>query len=516
MSFCAKDCGNEHSAGIALLSRIFMKHWFEHEKKTKLFGEVMLALSGISALIVLLTYAYIGTFTRYWADDFCFTQYLKASNNLLGATLNLYNTWSDRYTTMLLAGVSEWFGPKAISYLPAAMIGLWFAGLTNLIQQIKLTLRLPRHLLSSLVSAGFLAFLTIFQAPDRYQSVFWRSGMVTYFAPLVFYTFGAAFIINQVNRPGKRWPSIQALMLIAGLFFLSGGLSETTLALQTGALLLALATIQLYAHGETRPRSLALLLAGLLASFVSLAVVFSAPGNTTRLTSMPEPPALIDLAIYTLRFSWDFIWLSIKTLPTPTVLTIWIAGLLSLDFFGRINPGKTRYKTTCLLSLIIIIPLTAYALILCATAPSVYVYGKFGYPPARALFPSRFIMTAALFLMGLVFGLIIHQLLLLKARPQNTVVNLLVMALLGATIFYPLKTAQRELTTVPIYQKFAIEWDNRDTKIQAFKANQVENIRLDGIESPAQLIELNPNPNHWVNRCVANFYDLETIAVFPN
>ena len=173
-----------------------MKHWFEHEKTRSLFGEVILALTSLSALIVLLTYAYIGTFTRYWADDFCFTQYLKATNNLLGATLNLYNTWSDRYTTMLLVGISEWFGPKAISYLPAIMIGLWVIGLTSLIHQLKLALRLPIHWLSSMVIAGFLAFLTIFQAPDRYQSVFWRSGMVTYFAPLVFYTFGAAFIIK--------------------------------------------------------------------------------------------------------------------------------------------------------------------------------------------------------------------------------------------------------------------------------------------------------------------------------
>ena len=493
-----------------------MKHWFEDEKTKRLFGEIILALSGISALIVLLTYAYIGTFTRYWADDFCFIQYLKASNNLLGATLILYNTWSDRYTTMILVGISEWFGPKAISYLPAVMIGLWVTGLTSLIHQIKSTLRLPRHWLSSLVSAGFLAFLTIFQAPDRFQSVFWRSGMVTYFAPLIFYSFGAAFLINQVNRPGKRWPSIPALMLAACLFFLSGGLSETTLALQTGALLLALAAVWLLVQGQTRPRYLALLLASLVASFVSLIVVFTAPGNTTRLTSMPEHPALIDLAGYTLQFGWDFIWLSIKTLPIPTVLTIWIAGLLSFDFFGRIDHSETRYKTTRLLGFIIIIPLVTYALILCATAPSVYVYGKFGYPPGRALFPSRFIMTAALFLTGLVLGLMIYQLVSQKPGSKNIVISLMVSLLLGVTVLYPLKTAQKELATVPIYQKFAIEWDNRDTKIQAFKANQIENVILDGIESPAQLIDLNPNPNHWVNRCVANFYDLKTIAVFPN
>lgn len=492
-----------------------MKHWFEHEKTTRIFGEVILTLFTISVLIALLTYAYMGTFTRYWADDFCFTQYLKAPNNLLSATLDLYNTWSNRYTTLILVGISEWFGLKAISYLPAAMIVLWVTGLTILFNQIKAAFKLPRHLLSSLLAALVLAFLTILQAPDRYQSVFWRSGMVTYFAPLVFYTFSTAFIINQVYKPGKKRSFMPALILVASLFFLSGGLSETTLALQTGGLLLALLAAWLFVHGETRQRYLALLLTGFISSCVSLVVVFTAPGNNIRLTSMPEHPPLLDLAGYTLRFSWDFIWLSIKTLPTPTILTLWLAILLSLDFFSRINHSDTRYKTSHLLSLIIIIPLVAYALILCATAPSVYVYAGFGYPAARALFPSRFVMTGALFIDGILIGLIIHQVLPPKPISKYILMNLLISLLLGASAFYPLNSAQKELATIPIYQKLAIEWDNRDTQIHAFKANSIENILLKGIDSPASLSELTQNPNQWINRCIANFYDVKTIALFP-
>jgi hypothetical protein len=492
-----------------------MKQWFENEQNTKIFGEVILALFCISAAIILLTYAYIGTFTRYWADDFCFTQTIKASNNLFGATLDLYNNWSNRYTTMLLVGVSEWFGSKAISFLPAAMIALWVVSLTCLIDQIKAALKLPRHWLSSLLIASVLAFLTIHQAPDRYQSVFWRSGMVTYFAPLVFYCFGAAFIINQVFNRGRKWSLIPALILVACLFFLSGGLSETTLALQTGGLLLALAATWFFMHAENRLKTLSLLVAGSIASFISLLVVFLSPGNTTRLTSMPEHPGLIDLAGYSLRFGWDFIRLSIETLPTPTILTLALGILLSFDFFNRINHSDTRFSTQRLLGIIMIIALTAYTLIVCATAPSVYVYAKFGYPAARALFPSRFILTVALFLMGTLIGLMIQQSLPKKSISQKTVMNLVVSLLIGAAIFYPLNAVQKELATIPVYQKLAVAWDNRDAQIQTFKAGHVENVILHGIESPAQLIDLNPNPNHWVNRCVANYYGLKTIAVFP-
>jgi hypothetical protein len=508
-----------------------MKHWFEDEKTARIFGEIILTFLTISVLIVLLTYAYIGTFTRYWADDFCFTQTLNASKNLLSATLNLYNTWSNRYTTMILVGISEGFGQKAISYLPSAMIALWAVGLISLLNQIKAALMLPRHLLSSLLSAFVLIFLTILQAPDRYQSVFWRSGMVTYFAPLVFFTFSAAFILNQFYKPGhwqfarqikpglfmlsSKQSLLPALLLVASLFFLSGGLSETTLAMQTGGLFLALGTVWLFFHGENRQRVLALLITGLIASCVSLGVVFLAPGNANRLTSMPVHPGLFDLAASTLRFAWDFIWQSLISLPIPTIMTLWLAILLSLDYFGRINRSENRYTASRLASLIIIIPLAAYALILCATAPSVYVYAKLGYPAARALFPSRFIMTGALFLDGILLGLMIHQLLPHIHFSKQTGLNLIVLLLLGATAFYPLRSAQKELATIPGYQKLAIEWDNRDAQVQIFKADHVKNIILDGIESPASLSELNPDPTHWVNRCVASFYDLETIAVFP-
>ena len=462
-----------------------MKQWFEHEQNISIFGEVILAFFFLSATIILLTYAYIGTFTRYWADDFCFTQTLKASNNLFGATLDLYNNWSNRYTTMLLVGVSEWFGPKAISFLPAAMITLWVTSLTSLINQIKAALKLPRHWLSSLLIASVLAFLTIHQAPDRYQAVYWRSGMVTYFAPLVFYCFSAAFIINRVYKPGRRWSLVPALILVASLFFLSGGLSETTLALQIGGLLLALAATWFFEHTESRQKVLVLLTTGLIASFISLLVVFSAPGNTNRLTSMPENPGLIDLAGYSLRFGWDFIRLSIETLPTPTILTLVLGSLLAIDFFNRINQSDARFSKSRLLGILMIIPLIAYILIVCATAPSVYVYAKFGYPAARALFPSRFILTTALFLMGGLIGLLIQQALPQQSSSQKKVLNLVVSLLIGAAIFYPLNSAQKELASIPTYQKLAVAWDNRDAQIQAFKVGHVENVILHGIESPA-------------------------------
>jgi len=493
-----------------------MKHWLENEKTTRVFGDFTLNLFAIVTLSVLLVYAYQGTFTRYWADDFCFTQYLKPANNIFSATLNLYNTWSNRYTTMLLVGISELSGQKAISYIPALMIFFWLTGLTILIDQVKTTWKIHRHRLSSILIAFSLAFLTILQTPDRFQSIYWRSGLVTYFAPLVFQTFGAAFILHQVNTPGRKLFDIPAIIFIASLFFLSGGLSETTLAMQIGAFFIAILAAWFLAHKQNRKKYLVLLISGLAASLVSLIVVLAAPGNGNRLTNMPERLTLMELIPLTLQFSWDFIWLSIKALPIPTIFTLWLALLLALDFSGRIIPSRIQFKTPRLLGLIAIISLTFFALILCATAPSVFVFGKFGYPIARALFSARFSMTAALFTIGLLVGLIVRQHLPHKTTAHKTALALITSLLLAVTILYPMRTVQAELASIPTYQKPAIAWDNRDAQIRTLKAAQINDITIERIGSPALLSELNPTPSHWVNRCVAKFYDLNTIAVFPN
>jgi len=492
-----------------------MNNWLVKVKINVTLGEIILALLALGTLAVLVVYAYAGTFTRYWADDFCFTQYLRTSDNLFNATINLYKTWSNRYTTMLLVGISEWFGQGAISYLPATMIFLWTFSLTILMDQIKAAFKQPRHELSSLLVASILAYLTILQAPDRFQSVYWRSGVVTYFAPLVFYTFSTAIIIHQMRKLGQK-DLIPTILLVSLLFFLSGGLSETTLAMQVGGLMMAMTAALFLTQGKSRQITLSMLLAGLAASFISLVVVFKAPGNAIRMTSMPGLPALVDLVSFTLRFGWDFIWQTVTSLPLPTLVTAWTGLLISLDFFGRVNPKATHLKTSRLLLLASLTSLAAFALILCATAPSVFVFGKFGYPAARALLPARFVMTVALFLTGCWAGLFLRQFFARQIASRRIALNLGVTVLLGVTILYPLKTIQSEISSLPNLQRIANGWDNRDTQIKAFKASNTLDITLKGIESPASLNELHPFYNHWVNLCIADFYGLHSIEVFPN
>ena len=194
--------------------------------------DVALSIQGMTGLAALTFLMYIGTFTRHWTDDFCYVMVAESSSNIFEAIQVIYTSWSNRYANVLLVGAVNLFGRPAIRFFPALMIVLMaFCLYLTISQIVKFTGRRYSPLIS-LNLAFLLTFFSILQAPNRFQSVYWLMGLVTYFAPLVMISGMSALILWAIrSRPNKgmRWT---ALTLLAALAFISGGLSETTLAFQ--------------------------------------------------------------------------------------------------------------------------------------------------------------------------------------------------------------------------------------------------------------------------------------------
>ena len=165
--------------------------------KQDTFFPVALILLSVALLAGLAVFAYLGTFSRYSADDYCFTRTLDQSSNILSATKAWYVKTSNRYTTMLLVGVSEWFGRAAIRYLPALAIIFWLVTLAWVLFRLAEKLRISYPLVSAFTLACLIVFYSILQAPSLYQSLFWRSGMVTYFTPLIAFSYLSGFLMIE-------------------------------------------------------------------------------------------------------------------------------------------------------------------------------------------------------------------------------------------------------------------------------------------------------------------------------
>jgi len=310
------------------------------KNKTQSLFQLALLLQGIASFLALSIYAYIGTFTRLLADDYYHLYLLQSERNLFEISLEKYLNISNRYSTMTIFAFEEWLG---IKWIAALMIFLWSLGLIWLFLEIqKITnVKLPRYITPSV--ATLLVFLSILQAPNRFQIIYWISASLTYFFPLVFFTLFVAGIFTFLRKifstekrlffffSSKISLSLAAFLSIIATFFI-GGLSETAGALHITILFFIMLAFWIWAEKKEQKSALFLLSAALLGALISLVVMALSPANAIR--SSAEPLAISVFINRLIIFPYGFITDSFKTLPLPSLITLML-GFLSFQALGH-------------------------------------------------------------------------------------------------------------------------------------------------------------------------------------
>jgi len=180
-----------------------------------------LRLTAVFSGFVLVVYAYLGTFSRHLADDYCSVDFLRKS--FFRALWTNYTNVSDRFSNFMLITLSEAIDPRLVAVLPALMLALWVIGIAWLLYESS---RFNgRAWDKSIIFAltFLLVFLALLQAPNRFQILYWRSSMATHFAPLVFMPFLGASILRSIfaaeKKPTAFWvypPLFLSAFLIGG------------------------------------------------------------------------------------------------------------------------------------------------------------------------------------------------------------------------------------------------------------------------------------------------------------
>src|SRR5271157_971878 len=109
---------------------------FEYKKLQPVLFRVALGLGMISMTIGLGLFAYLGTFTRFLADDYC-EAVLVDSGPILQTLIHRYETASDRFSNLLFVALSEFLLPHNVEILPTIMILLWIVALTWLVYEAR-------------------------------------------------------------------------------------------------------------------------------------------------------------------------------------------------------------------------------------------------------------------------------------------------------------------------------------------------------------------------------------------
>src|SRR5919199_4029683 len=81
---------------------------------TSRYGPVVL---GAALVVPLLAYAWVGSFSRYTADDYCWAAIL-GTQGFWQAQVHWYTVYSPRYAFTFLVNLAELAGPPMVPFLP--------------------------------------------------------------------------------------------------------------------------------------------------------------------------------------------------------------------------------------------------------------------------------------------------------------------------------------------------------------------------------------------------------------
>ena len=457
---------------------------------------------------LLLAFMLFAGYSRYLADDYCEASHVSDRSGLQ-YVLTRYTSGTlrnaGRFSSPLLISLVETAAPGNVPALPLVMIGLWLAGVTWLVRELRLAAFLSWSLVEDALLGSALAFFAMLQAPDPFQTFYWRSGMVTHFAPVVLLVLLLAQMVRHVRRRRDRGASLWMGLWTLLASFLISGFSEPPVATMVTGGVLALAMIWLWHHGPARRAALELAACLTAGSGLALGVMFMAPAIQAR----EGAPALGVLVQRVVTYPPGFMLDTFKSLPIPTALTVLLPALIFFILvmdrpgfsLGGLDPRHRRILAA-------LIPFVLYLLIAANFAPS--AYGQ-SYPIARARFMARCLMTAALMLEGLLLGSAVAELGLFASRRRLS----LTLAALALVAFFPyllragMAFGRAELGPM---REHARAWDARNAQILADRTAGQTDLVVANLPDLGGISELRDDPNHYINRCAAQYYGVHSIS----
>jgi hypothetical protein len=473
---------------------------------TVLLGNIVV-LAGLALL------AYLGFYNRYWSDDWCYS----ADARILGtipATFQYFGTAetgysTNRYSLTFFSALTEntlgMFGNELIATLT---IVLWLGGLFWIGLNLSHLLR-PFPTGAILLAAALLLFYNLYLSPQRFQILYWRSGVLPYSSAVVFGLLLFGFITQQMNREAPaRWINY----VIAPLAFIAAGLGEiSSVYLFSAATLLLIATwIAKNKKQSWAERSFQILFITWIFLLLGMIALAASPSNV-RLGGMDaKQSSLFSVPFLSLRYALDFVIFSLKGLPLPHV--IFIGMMTSLAILSNANNASnlTLKRVAVLLAFTALI---TYLLLVAIQAPSAYFYSATPDPRGKSL--ARFTLLLGLAVMAWITGTWIAQ----KTTGKWLMPICVIVMLAGFTYTTRnIKTIYSELEGF-IYR--AQIWDERDAIIKESKAQGIMLIEVPAIDTNEintrdMFRSVDKNWDKFQLNCAARYYGVDGLKVKQN
>src|SRR5688572_13277812 len=125
--------------------------------------EFILTISILSLVLTVGLYAYLGTFSRYYADDYCEAVRIASSSSPFNAVFERYTSdnWpraTMRYSNLLFVGFSEMLGTNAMQITTSMIALLWGASLILAFREVRSVFIKNWPIQRDLFFGGLIAF----------------------------------------------------------------------------------------------------------------------------------------------------------------------------------------------------------------------------------------------------------------------------------------------------------------------------------------------------------------------
>lgn len=464
-------------------------------------------------LLPLVAHAYVGSFSRFVADDFS-SAALTVEKGILGATRDWYVNWSGRFSASFFDSLAGYTGPSSMKYAVALSLILLIAGMvlfsTRILQGSNRQNVLTGLFLSSLVLTS-----AFFITPDLPQSLYWGQGMRSLILPLI-----PLFIILSI-LPGsdseKRKIKTGRLIVVALLSFIAGGFGETYVAIQTTVFGLIILSLVIQKPFGLMKSSLVAPSAAMVSSIIAMVLTVIAPGNRVRQTFFPAPPSpvgLVTIAYESMSKFFDAIFRSPDQVSCIAFVTIaaLICGCLYAisDNIKELDPNK-YYSSIRIpgILFIVIIACSFLLLIFVSFLPSAYAMST--TPPPRTLILPALILCLAFVTLGFMAGSMVGRSLVsenLFRVLRNNWVSLFTAVILAACSFL---VTSRILAVVPDYRFFADRFDRADQMIREAKSAGELSVTVPEVHNHFGLSDYGEGTTYWLDDAVDRYYGLRVI-----
>jgi hypothetical protein len=462
----------------------------------------------LSFFFAILMHAYIGSFSRYIADDYCTAGKL-ASSGFWQAQSFWYNNWTGRFSFTFFVSIFELFDSNIVKVLPTIFILMLLISGNFLIYSIIKYFQINNYRILSLFITVGIIFTTFFTLPNIGQNLYWMTGAVTYLFPInfVFILFGL-IIFYRKKFPFQHWIA----NLLFGLFifflaFVSSGFSEVLSVIQIVLFCLIILVLSINQKYVTIK---SLWMIALIGSIIGLGLMVSAPGNEIRLRQLPPNPGLFFFIYKSLQYFFTYIilWL-IKNIniiwPISSILIFITYYVKKHFYYGKEISFHHVFKLAFMMISGLLI------LIFVCFLPSTWVTGQ--APETRVLFFPTVLLVFLLIFVSIIIGLLFHKIFIINESYKMTLAIVIGLFSIYFLIAVPIFEARQVYLQRPEADNYSISWEEREIQINEKILSGETDLIVKMISNNIMGLEdINTNATHWINICAAEYYGIDSIS----